>query len=113
MKTVPIIHPTRRNARLGRTKPPRLVGDFRGRGARAGRPGDGGGEKRRWLKLKREEVDDSGPLSWVYDAALRRLIRGGATIILECLVRLRSRVGGMFDRRKKKSGKGSDKNKEN
>lgn len=36
-----------------------------------------------------------GPLSWLYEAALRRLILGGDMIILECEVRLRSRVGGM------------------
>lgn len=65
-------------------------------GTSAGRPGDGGGEKSRWLKLKREEVEESGPRSaWLYEAVLRRLIRGGDTIILECLVRERSSVGGM------------------
>jgi len=56
---------------------------FRGRGMRCGRPGEGGGEeKTRWLKLKRDEVADSGTFSCVYDAALRRLMRGGDTIIL-------------------------------
>lgn len=107
----PKTHPTSLTARLGRTKPPRLVGDFRGRGAKAGRPGDGGGENKRWLKPKREEVDDTGAFSWVYDAALRRLIRGGATLTLACLVRLRSRVGGIVTAFKGKRLR-SDKNKE-
>ena len=94
MKTV---HPRRRITRLGRTRLPRLPEGFRGLFTRAGRPGDGGGEKRRWLKLKREDVADSGPWSWLYEAALRRFIRGGETIILACLVRERSSVGGMVD----------------
>lgn len=95
MNTAPRIHITRRNTRLGRTRPVKPVEGFRNRGVNAGRPGDGGGEKRRWLKLKREDVDDKGPLSWLYEAARRRFIRGGETIILECLVRVRSSVGGM------------------
>lgn len=33
------------------------------RGTNAGRLGDGGGEMIRWLKLKREEVEDKGPFS--------------------------------------------------
>jgi hypothetical protein len=59
------------------------LGDFLGGGEREGRPGDGGGEKRRWLKLNREDVEERGPRSWLYDAALLRLMRGGDTIILE------------------------------
>ncbi len=81
---------------LGRTKPASPLEGFRGGGESEGRPGDGGGEKTRWLKLKRDEVEERGPLSWLYDAALRRLMRGGDIITLECEVRLRSRVGGML-----------------
>jgi hypothetical protein len=94
MKTV---HTRMRITLLGRTKLAKLPEGFRVLLTNAGRPGDGGGEKRRWLKLKRDEVDDSGPRSWLYEAALRRFIRGGETIILECLVRERSSVGGMVD----------------
>lgn len=48
------------NTRVGRG----WMGDFRGGGISAGRLGDGGGEeKRRWLKLKREEVADRGTFS--------------------------------------------------
>lgn len=39
------------------------VGDLFGLGIKAGRLGEGGGEKRRWLKLKREDVEDRGPRS--------------------------------------------------
>jgi hypothetical protein len=42
---------------------PRL-GLFAG-GESDGSPGDGGGEKTKWLKLKREEVEESGPRSWL------------------------------------------------
>lgn len=28
-----------------------------------GRPGDGGGEKTKWLKLKRDDVEERGPRS--------------------------------------------------
>ncbi len=72
----------------------RRLGFFTG-GEREGRPGDGGGEKTRWLKLKREEVEESGPRSWLYEAALRRLIRGGEKTTFACVVLLRSSVGGM------------------
>lgn len=44
----------------------RGVGDGEGlpcRGTRAGREGDGGGEARRWLNEKREEVAERGPES--------------------------------------------------
>jgi hypothetical protein len=92
-----------RRARLGLTGSSLLPDAFRGRaGTSAGRPGDGGGEKRRWLKLKREDVEESGPRSaWLYEAALRRFIRGGDTIILECRVRERSSVGGILKQSKR------------
>ena len=89
-----------RTTRSGRMVPnTRLLGFFTG-GESEGRPGDGGGEKTRWLKWKREEVEESGPRSWLYDAALRRLIRGGEKTTLVCVAPLRSRVGGMLDTRK-------------
>ena len=70
---------------------------FLGLGTNWGRPGEGGGEaKMRWLNPKRDEVEERGPPSLVYDAALLRLIRGGETIILEWEVRLRSSVGGIL-----------------
>jgi hypothetical protein len=57
------------------------VGDLRGLGTRAGRLGDGGGEKKRWLKLYVDEVAESGPLSSrLYEPVLRRLSLGGATM---------------------------------
>lgn len=72
-----------------------FFGFFRG-GDNEGNPGDGGGEKTRWLKLKREDVEDRGPLSYLlYEVALRRLIRGGETIIFAWVAPDRSRVGGM------------------
>jgi hypothetical protein len=45
------------------------------RGTRAGRLGEGGGEARRWLKLKREEVAERGPES-VRGPLRRRVMRG-------------------------------------
>lgn len=59
-------------------------GDLRGRGTNAGKPGEGGGEKIRWLKLNRDEVDDVGPFSPWYEAALRRFSR--AIITLGCVL---------------------------
>lgn len=86
-------------SRIGRT--PRisfLWGGFFG-GESDGRPGDGGGENTKWLKLKREDVDDRGPFSaTLYEAARRRLIRGGK-MALACAVLLRSSVGGMLKNR--------------
>ena len=73
-----------------------------GRGTSAGRLGDGGGEKRRWLKLNREEVADRGPemRSWLlYDIARRRLILGGAIMTLACVGEERSRRGAMMSTR--------------
>ena len=46
------------------------------RGTNAGRPGEGGGEEIRWLKLNRDEVELMGPRSFVYEVALRRLSLG-------------------------------------
>lgn len=47
------------------------------RGTKAGRPGDGGGEAMRWLKLKRDEVEDSGPLMLsLYEPARLRFSLG-------------------------------------
>jgi hypothetical protein len=43
-------------------KNPRRLGFLTG-GEREGRPGDGGGEKTKWLKLKRDDVEESGPRS--------------------------------------------------
>lgn len=55
----------------------------------------------RWLKLNREEVDDNGPLSPVYEPARCSVIRGDfldERIISACLVeaRVRLRWGGMW-----------------
>lgn len=95
--------------RLGRGA---LDGFLRIRGACCGRgsPGDGGGEwKARWSKPKREELEDSGPLSAeLYEAALRRLIRGGEIIILDevtpwCVTDM---VGGAMVRRRSTAGPG-------
>lgn len=75
-----MIQPTPRNTLLGRG----ALEAFRGRVTKTGKPGEGGGENKRWLKLKLEEVADSGIFSFgmaVYDMALRRLRRGGDTII--------------------------------
>jgi len=59
MQAVAASHPPRRTTRVGRG---RRMGDFLGRDMRAGNDGDGGGEeKRRWLKLKREDVAERGP----------------------------------------------------
>ena len=71
-----------RMTRLGLIQPDSPRDGFRGGGESVGSRGDGGGEKTRWLKLKRDEVDESGPLSWLYDAAFRRLIRGGEMMLL-------------------------------
>ena len=68
---------------LGRTRAASPRDGFRGGGESVGRPGDGGGEKTRWLKLKRDDVEERGPLSWLYEAALRRFMRGGDMMILE------------------------------
>lgn len=47
------------------------------RGTKAGRPGDGGGEAMRWLKLKRDDVDDSGAFKVsLYEPARLRLSLG-------------------------------------
>lgn len=45
-------------------------------GIRAGRLGEGGGDFMRWLKLNREEEDDSGPRSFGSYPDLRKLSRG-------------------------------------
>lgn len=45
-------------------------------GTRAGRPGEGGGETIKWLKLNLEEVEDRGPLSKGVKGAGLKLIRG-------------------------------------
>ena len=59
------------------------MGDFLGGGISAGSLGEGGGEKSRWLKLNRDDVEESGPRSWLlYEAARRRLSLGGATTTL-------------------------------
>jgi hypothetical protein len=58
-----VVHTRSRITLVGRTKLAKLPDGFRVLLTNAGRPGDGGGEKRRWLKLKRDEVDDSGPRS--------------------------------------------------
>lgn len=42
-------------------------------GTKAGRLGEGGGDFMRWLKLKREEVDDNGPRSLGSYPDLRKL----------------------------------------
>lgn len=69
-----------RNTRLGRALKLDLL--F-GRGMRAGRLGEGGGENKRWLKLKRDDVEERGPRSWaLYEMARRRFILGGATMTL-------------------------------
>lgn len=70
------------------------------RGMRVGRLGLGGGVAMRWLKLKRDDVEDCGPLSLaLYEAARRRLIRGefrDDRIMSACVyVLVRSRVGGI------------------
>lgn len=73
--------PTPRNTLLGRG----ALDTLRGRVTRAGKPGEGGGENKRWLKLKLDEVADNGIFSFgmaVYEAALRKFRRGGETIIL-------------------------------
>lgn len=95
-----------RTTLIGRTGPNnRRFGFFTG-GEREGRPGDGGGEKTRWLKLKRDDVEESGPRSWwLYDAALRRLIRGGEKTLV-CAVLLRSSVGGMLKTRQSAASEG-------
>lgn len=97
MKKNPKAHTVKRISLLGLTRPTSPLDGLRGGGDSDGKPGDGGGEKTRWLKLKREEVEERGPLSrlWLYDAALRRLMRGVVMTILEWAVLLRSRVGGM------------------
>lgn len=53
-----------RNNRLGRATI-FLIEELRLRGTRDGRLGEGGGEYKRWLKLNREEVEET-PLarSW-------------------------------------------------
>lgn len=69
-------------------------GDLRGRGTNAGKPGEGGGEKMRWLKLNLDEVDDVGPFSPWYEAALRRFSR--AIITLGCVLWERSIAGAII-----------------
>jgi hypothetical protein len=81
----------------------RGAGDGNGfpcRGTNAGRLGDGGGDWMRWLKLNREEVEDNGPFSPVYEPARCSVIRGDfleERIMSACLVeaRVRSRWGGI------------------
>lgn len=78
MNRTPASHNTPRKSFLG----VREGAGFPCRGTRAGRPGDGGGEKTRWLKLKREEVEESGPRSLaLYEPARRRLRRGGVWVV--------------------------------
>lgn len=59
---------------------------FLGRGTNTGRLGEGGGEKRRWLKLNRAEVEERGALSvLLYEALRRRLSLGGAIMTFGCV----------------------------
>jgi len=64
MYSMPIrapIHNTKRKTRLGLG----ALESLRGRVTRGGgKPGDGGGEKTKWLKLKRDDVDEVGTLSF-------------------------------------------------
>lgn len=69
--------------------------DLRGRLTNAGKPGEGGGENMRWLKLNRDEVDEVGAFSPWYEAALRRFSRGGAIITLEWVPWERSIAGAI------------------
>lgn len=59
MKSAPAAHVNIRNTRVGLAR----TGDFFARGTSAGRPGEGGGEKKRWLRLKRDPVAEPGAFS--------------------------------------------------
>lgn len=83
--------------RLGRCLNRRSDVDRFRLGTRAGRPGDGGGEKRRWLKFNLDVVEEIvAALRSLYEAVRRKLRRVGTIMTLPCVDGERSIWGTMM-----------------